>query len=81
MSDESDRRQRFLEEVNAGYAALRAELEASAAHTAGIAEWDAVLADGLQDERAVVTESWGVLRRLGEQVQQILKDEDDLLDG
>lgn len=74
MSDESDRRQRFLEEVNAGYAALRADPEASSAHTAEIAAWDATLADGL-------SESWGVLRLPGGQVQQILEEEDDLLDG
>lgn len=80
MSDESDWRQRFLEQVNDGYAALRADPEESAVHTAEIAEWDATLADGREDGRALVSESWGVLRLPGGQVQQVLCEEEGLLD-
>ena len=41
------RRKRFLEEVNQGYAALRADVTASAAEDAESEVWDATLLDGL----------------------------------
>lgn len=47
---EAYRRQRFLERVNDAYAALRADSDASAAHAAESAEWEATLADGLPAE-------------------------------
>lgn len=43
------RRQRFLDAVNAGYAALRADPEAWAAYQEELVAWDATLADGLED--------------------------------
>lgn len=45
------RRHRFLEQVNAGYAALQADTAASSAHAGEAAEWEATLADGLPPER------------------------------
>jgi predicted transcriptional regulator len=47
---ESYRRRRFLEQVNAGYAALRADAAAGQAFEAEVALWDATLADGLPAE-------------------------------
>lgn len=49
---ESYRRQRFLEQVNAAYAALHADPAESSAHAAEATEWDATLADGLPVEPA-----------------------------
>lgn len=43
------RRQRFLEEANAAFAALRADREGWAAEQAERAAWDATIADGLDD--------------------------------
>ena len=42
--------ERFWEEVNAGYARLRADPAASAAFDAELAAWDVTLLDGLEDE-------------------------------
>ncbi len=50
---EAYRRQRFLEQVNAGYAALQADSAASSAFAAEAAAWEATLADGLP------VEGWG----------------------
>jgi len=47
---EAYRRQRFLEQLNADYAALHADPAASAAYQAETAEWDATLSDGLPVE-------------------------------
>jgi hypothetical protein len=47
---EAYRRQVFLEAVNAGYAALRADPEAWAEHLAERQLWDATLMDGLDPE-------------------------------
>ena len=47
---EEDRRRRLLERTNEAYAALRADPEAWAEFQAEVAEWDATLADGLEDE-------------------------------
>jgi hypothetical protein len=44
------RRQVFLDAVNAGYAALRADPEAWAEHLAERKLWDATLMDGLDPE-------------------------------
>ena len=44
---EALRRQRFLEQVNAAYAALRADPQAWEAHEPERREWEATLADGL----------------------------------
>jgi predicted transcriptional regulator len=46
---EQHRRQRFLEAVNRGYAALRADPAASAAYDQELQEWEMTLADGLED--------------------------------
>jgi len=46
------RRKLFLEQLNAGYAELRADPEAWAEHLAERKQWDVTLADGLEpDER------------------------------
>lgn len=46
------RRQLFFEQMNAGYAELRADPEAWAEHLAERRQWDATLMDGLDpDER------------------------------
>ncbi len=42
--------QAFWEEVEAGYAEIRADPEASAAFDAEIAEWDGTLNDGLEND-------------------------------
>ncbi len=42
--------QAFWDEVEAGYAALRADPEGSAAFDAEVAEWDVTLNDGLEDD-------------------------------
>jgi predicted transcriptional regulator len=47
---EDYRRKRVLEQANAGYAALRADPEAWKEELAERADWDATLADGLDDE-------------------------------
>ncbi len=47
---EAYRRQVFLEAVNTGYAALRADPEAWAEHTAERKAWEATLMDGLDSE-------------------------------
>lgn len=47
---ESYRRRRFLEQVNAGYAALQADAAAGQTLAAETALWDATLADGLPAE-------------------------------
>jgi predicted transcriptional regulator len=47
---EEYRRRRFLEEVNAAYAALKADPEAWREELEERAAWDATLADGLEDE-------------------------------
>ncbi len=44
------RRQLFLDEVNLGYASLRQDPVAWSEVTEERAEWDATLADGLDDE-------------------------------
>jgi hypothetical protein len=44
------RRDKFLDEVNAAYAALRNDPKAWRAERAEHALWDKTLADGLQDE-------------------------------
>jgi len=46
------RRQRFIDAINAGYAALRDDRQAWAEVEAERAEWDGTLADGLEDEEA-----------------------------
>lgn len=43
-------RRQFLEDVNASFAALRADPEAWRAEQAERAEWEATLADGIEDE-------------------------------
>lgn len=43
------RRQRFLEEANAAFAALRADKQAWAAEQEERAAWDAAIAEGLGD--------------------------------
>jgi len=49
---DSYRRKVFFEELNAGYAALKADPEAWAEHLAERKQWDATLMDGLDsDER------------------------------
>jgi hypothetical protein len=45
------RRQRFIDQINAGYAALRNDPEAWAEVEAERAEWDGTLTDGLEDEQ------------------------------
>ncbi len=47
---EQYRRQRFLEELNAGFAALRNDPEAWKEELEEREEWDRTLADGLGDE-------------------------------
>jgi hypothetical protein len=47
---EKYRRERFLAEVNAAYAALRANPQASAEFDEELRLWDATLMDGLEDE-------------------------------
>lgn len=47
---EEYRRRRFLEEVNAGFAALRNDPKAWQEELAEREEWDRTLADGLSDE-------------------------------
>jgi len=46
---EAYRRQRFLEEANAAFAALRADKEAWAAEQEERAAWDITISDGLED--------------------------------
>jgi hypothetical protein len=43
-------RQQYFAEMQAGYERLRADPEAWAEYQAELEEWDAVLADGLEDE-------------------------------
>lgn len=43
-------RRQFLEEVNASFAALRTNPDAWCEELAERAEWDATLADGIEDE-------------------------------
>lgn len=45
---EEHRRRRFLEAVNKGYAALRADPAASTAYDRELQEWETTLADGLE---------------------------------
>ena len=45
---EEHRRRRFLDAVNTGYAALRANPAASAAYDQELKEWETTLADGLE---------------------------------
>ena len=47
---EAYRRQRFLEQVNAAYAALRADPEAWSIELEERRSWDATLMDGIDDE-------------------------------
>jgi predicted transcriptional regulator len=47
---EAYRRQRFLEDLNASYAALRADPEAWAEEQRDRGAWDATLSDGLKAE-------------------------------
>jgi predicted transcriptional regulator len=47
---ESYRRQRFVEEANAAYAALQADSQAWREELKEREAWDATLADGLDDE-------------------------------
>jgi hypothetical protein len=47
---EAYRRQKFLEEVNRSFAKLRGDEKAWAQEQAERREWDATLADGLEDD-------------------------------
>jgi hypothetical protein len=47
---DSDARERFFAEVNAGFARLRADPVAWADYQAELAEWDQTLSDGLMPE-------------------------------
>ena len=61
---ERGERERFLEEVNAGYAALREDPKASAELDQERRLWEATLADGLEDEELwLVKESPSPRRR------------------
>lgn len=50
LSIENDRRQRFLEEANRQFAALRADPQAWQEEQEERAEWDTVLMDGLEND-------------------------------
>jgi len=50
LAIEEYRRQRFLQEVNAAYAALRNNPKGWKAELAERKEWDATMADGQEDE-------------------------------
>src|SRR5947208_16080020 len=52
------RRKVFFDELNAGYAALRADPDAWAELEAERKEWDVTLMDGLADERWTEDQLW-----------------------
>jgi len=54
---EAYRRARFVDAINAGYAALQADPEAWADYQAELAVWDVTLADGLEPPDAAAQEA------------------------